>query len=79
MPYLLDRGIKYKKIIYGSLSSFVKFERIPIFYKNLNLISCVSQEVIDMYYNTYGIDKKFFTLIPNHIPEHFKNKKKGSK
>ncbi|MBQ3060684.1 MAG: hypothetical protein IJD16_10305 [Desulfovibrio sp.] len=76
LPYLLEKGVKYNKIIYGSLSSFLKIERIPIFYKNLNLISCVSQEIINMYHDIYGIDKNFFTLIPNHIPEHFENKKK---
>lgn len=79
-PYLLFRGLKYKRSILSLLSLKHSLEQLPpsCMYPYYDLITAISPEIINRYHNDFKIDLDLFTLIPNAIPMDF-IKKSGVK
>ena len=70
-PYLLDRGLKYKKVHIGCLSSFVSFEVPAIFYQNTALITSMSEETKEKLVSNYDIEEKDIYVLKNLLPDIF--------
>lgn len=72
-PALLQRGLKYKYSIATVLSKSTELELLPptSFWPQFDLITCVSNEIINNYKDKFGFPPSLFTLIPNHVPINF--------
>lgn len=72
-PYMVLRDLKYDHAIAVTLSAFLPVEKVPPspFWSCFDLMICISDEIIDMYRKYFGINPKYFTKVPNHIPLRF--------
>lgn len=72
-PYMILRGLHYKHVITMTLSAFIPLEMVPPaqLWTHFDLMTCISDEIIEMYQSRFGIHPKYFTKIPNHIPLRF--------
>lgn len=80
-PALVCRGLRYKKAIAMSLSSFVPIEQLPPkrFLSQFDLIGALSQEAVDNSSRKFGIKPSLYKIIPNHIPLAFLEKSRDKK
>lgn len=76
LPYLIDKGLKYKKIVLGCLSASLKIEAPIWFYKNCNLLTSVSQEAKDKMVERYNIVADDIMVLNNFLPDEFYEYKK---
>jgi len=70
LPYLIGRGLKYKKIIIGCLSSFHPLELPLDIYSNCTLLTVVSEEAKQNLLR-HSISKINIFLLKNFIPRQF--------
>ena len=78
---LINKQIKFDKIIYVSLSSFLNVEFVPSYYKNLNAVLVNSFETKEKLVDK-NIDSEYLDIFPNYAPaKYFKinNNKKTLK
>lgn len=68
LPYLLNHGIKCKKVISVSLSPFLLLERLSFYHNYMSLLTVISHESYVVHKERYGINSH---IIPNHIPDNF--------
>ncbi|MDE5831823.1 MAG: hypothetical protein K2H64_02365 [Desulfovibrio sp.] len=75
-PALVYKGLKYKKAISMSLSSFMEVEQLPPlqFLPQFDLIGAISREAVDESSRKYGLNPGIYTIIPNCIPLSFLSK-----
>ena len=67
-PFLLKNNIKYKKVIFNSLSSFLEIESPPLFHEAFPLILAVSEEAKDRIVNYYNVPAEKVKILKNVIP-----------
>lgn len=72
-PYLILRGLHYKHVITMTLSAFEPLEMVPPaqLWTHFDVMTCISDEIIEMYQKRFKVHPKQFTKIPNHIPLRF--------
>lgn len=70
-PYLIQKGLKYKKIINGILSSFGGLETPLFFSDDIDLFPCMCQETIEYIENSFNISPQKSYLLPNFLPEQY--------
>ena len=75
-PFLLKNNIKYKKVIFNSLSPFLEIESPPFFYESYPILLAVSEETKDKMVNYYNIPDKKFKILKNIVPLSYFNVKK---
>lgn len=73
-PYLIDKGLKYKKLVNGVLSSFGGLETPLFFSKDIDLFPCMCEETISYISDTFNIDKSKTYLLPNFLPDIYARK-----
>ncbi|MBR1545094.1 MAG: hypothetical protein IJ638_04080, partial [Alphaproteobacteria bacterium] len=71
---LLSRGLKYKKVHIGSLSSLVNLEVLPPYYKDCSLCSVLSIRAREIFNEKYGFEDEYLKVIPNFLPKKFTEK-----
>ncbi len=71
LGYLLNNGLKYKKIHIGSLSSFVAVERPVLFYDECALFSVMSEETKENLIKEYRIEQDKIFLLRNLLPDDY--------
>ncbi len=72
---LLFRGLKYKKVHVGSLSSWVNLEVLPPYYKDCSLCSVLTKEAKKIFNEKYGFKEECLKIIPNFLPKRFMEQK----
>lgn len=71
LPYLISKNIKFKKILYSSLSSFLEIDIPPIFYKDLNLLLVYSEENKKTLVDKFSIPSNNITILNNLVPDSY--------
>ena len=72
-PYLLDKGLKYKKVHVGCLGLISPLEVPSVLYKECNLLSVMCQRTKDILVADYGIDENDVYVLKNLLPDEFYN------
>ncbi len=71
VPYLIQRGLKYKRLINSCISKILPIERYFWFYKNVDMLLCLTQETKNMLVNEYNIPESRIRILPNTAPDIF--------
>ncbi len=71
LPYLIERGLKYKLLVNSCMSEFLSLER-PLFFKeNIDLILVLTDNLkLDLQKN-YGFSDSLIMTLPNTAPDEF--------
>ena len=70
---LLAKGLKCKKLVLGSLSSFEGMEFLTLFWDSASLIVVVSEEVKQKFKSSFGIPESRMIVLENAIPDLYAN------
>lgn len=68
LGFLLNNGLKTRKLICGSLSSFEKLETYPLFWPLCSKLHCISNEAAESHTNNFGIPRSHITVMGNFVP-----------
>jgi len=66
---LLERGMRCKKLVMGSLSSFEKLESFPQYWDTASLLIVMSRETKEVHHSKYGIPREKMLVFENNIPD----------
>ena len=76
LPFLIFHGLKYKKIIFNSLSGFLEIDVPVFFYKDINRVLVLSELHKKGFGVKYGIRQDIMTVFPNIILDEYYKKQK---
>ncbi|WP_298066120.1 hypothetical protein [uncultured Mailhella sp.] len=68
---LLHKGLNCKKLILGSLSSFVDIETFPLWWPAASMRTVISEECKQAHHKKYGIPLESMYVVENSIPDEF--------
>lgn len=71
LPYLIYRGLKYKRIINSTISSILFIERPLWFTKNIDLHLTLTEKTRKTFIKNYGISKNKIFVLPNTAPDEY--------
>lgn len=71
LPYLIGRGLKYKKIVNSCISEFLPIEKPLFFKKNIDLLLTLTENFGKLLKTKYGFDKNLMMTLPNTAPDEF--------
>lgn len=71
LPHLINRGLKYKRIINSCISHTVLVERPIWFGDNIDLYLMLSKEALSAITSNHDIPKDKIRLLPNTAPDYF--------
>ena len=71
LSFLLNKGIKTKKWVAGSLSPTTALESFPSYWKEANFLTVHSGRSIELHNMHYGIPQDKMKLFGNPIPDYF--------
>ncbi len=70
-PYLIRKGLRYKKLINSCLSSFLFLERPIMLDGNIDMYLCLTQSMKEILTKQYNIDENKINVLPNTAPDDF--------
>ena len=74
LPYLLNRGLKYRKVHVGCLGLRVSLEVPSVLYEKCNLLSVMCQRTKEILVTDYGLDENEIYVLKNLLPDEFCDK-----
>jgi len=73
-PYLIRKGLKYRKLVNSCISSVLYIERPLILDENIDLYLCLTNNMKKMFVEEYGLSSRKIQVLPNIAPDEFFSK-----
>lgn len=71
VPYLIYRGLRYKRLINSCISNILLIERLMWFHENVDLYLTLTQKTKNMFVSDYNLPEFKIHVLPNTAPDVF--------